>query len=290
MELIAASRIVKAQARVNAARPYVEELTRALAALGKDSSLKHRLLTGSENARRVGILVITSDRGLAGGYSSNAIKQANELADSVRADGKEPVLYLIGRKGVSYYRFRQLPFAGSWTGFSEQPNFLDAREATQAVVAALEAGSDGQVEEELQDTAGIDELYVVYTKFESMVTQTPTAALIAPVRLAQDAPGEDEESSPTPGPSYDFEPEPEELLGELLPRYISARIFSALLESAASESAARRRAMKSASDNASDLIKTYTRLANQARQAEITQEISEIVGGADALAAAGSDA
>ena len=285
MELIAASRIVKAQARVNAARPYADELTRALAALGKDSSLKHRLLTGSDNPRRVGILVITSDRGLAGGYSANAIKRANEVADSVRSEGKEPVLFIIGRKGVSYYRFRQMSYAGSWTGFSEQPKFLDAREATQTLVSALEAGSDGQVDE----VAGIDELYVVYTKFDSMVTQTPTAVLVAPVRLSQDASEDEEDSSGTPGPAYDFEPEPEELLGELLPRYISARIFSALLESAASESAARRRAMKSASDNASDLIKTYTRLANQARQAEITQEISEIVGGADALAAAGSD-
>jgi F-type H+-transporting ATPase subunit gamma len=287
MELIAASRIVKAQNRVNAARPYADELTRALAALGKDSSLKHPLLTGAQNPRRVGILVITSDRGLAGGYSANAIKRANELADSVRGEGKEPVLYVIGRKGVGYYRFRQIELTDSWTGFSEQPHFIDAREATETVVAALEAGSEGAVE----GVAGIDELHVVYTRFESMVTQTPTAALIAPVNLSQAARAEEETStSGEPGPAYDFEPEPEQLLGELLPRYISARIFSALLESAASESAARRRAMKSASDNASDLIKTYTRLANQARQAEITQEISEIVGGADALAAAGSDA
>ncbi|UQX89868.1 F0F1 ATP synthase subunit gamma [Jatrophihabitans telluris] len=288
MELIAASRIVKAQNRVNAARPYADELTRALAALGKDSSLKNRLLTGVDNPRRSGIVLVTSDRGLAGGYSANAIKRANELSEEIRAAGKEPVLYVIGRKGVAYYRFRNLPVADSWTGFSEQPNFIDAREATTAVVGALEAGSDG----EYHDAPGIDELYVVYTSFDSMVTQTPTAALVAPVKLSQDNPAEADESAVkdgAPGPSYDFEPEPEELLGALLPRYISARIFSALLESAASESAARRRAMKSASDNASDLIKTYTRLANQARQAEITQEISEIVGGADALAAAGSD-
>jgi F-type H+-transporting ATPase subunit gamma len=288
MELIAASRIVKAQNRVNAARPYAEELTRALGALGKDTSLKHPLLTGSDSPRRTGILVVTSDRGLAGGYSANAIKKANELSDEVRAAGKEPVLYVIGRKGVGFYRFRQISVADSWTGFSEQPNFLDAREATETVVSALEATSEGQS----HDIAGIDELYVVYTRFESMVTQTPVAAQVAPVRASDDLPtladGEDKDTD-GPGPAYDFEPEPEELLGALLPRYISARIFSALLESAASESAARRRAMKSASDNASDLIKTYTRLANQARQAEITQEISEIVGGADALAAAGSD-
>jgi F-type H+-transporting ATPase subunit gamma len=292
MELIAASRIVKAQNRVNAARPYADELTRALGALGEDSSLKHPLLTGVDSPERTGILVVTSDRGLAGGYSANAIKKANELAEQVRAAGKEPVLYVIGRKGVAYYRFRQIPVAGSWTGFSEQPKFLDAREATETVVSALEATSAGQS----GDAAGLDELYVVYTKFESMVTQTPVGALVAPVRKAADDPAntggsatESQDGTDSVGPSYDFEPEPEDLLGALLPRYISARIFSALLESAASESAARRRAMKSASDNASDLIKTYTRLANQARQAEITQEISEIVGGADALAAAGSD-
>ena len=293
MELIAASRIVKAQNRVNQARPYADELTRALAALGKDTSLKHPLLTGAESARRTGILLVTSDRGLAGGYSANAIKRANELAASVRADGKEPVIYVIGRKGVAFYRFRQIRIADSWTGFSEQPTFIDARDATETVVSALLATSEG----ESDGPAGIDELYVVYTRFESMVTQIPTAAQVAPVRLsdaeqaALEERDRDAESGSPDGlaPAYEFEPEPDQLLTVLLPLYIRARIFSALLESAASESAARRRAMKSASDNAADLIKTYTRLANQARQAEITQEISEIVGGADALAAAGSD-
>jgi F-type H+-transporting ATPase subunit gamma len=286
MELIAASRIVRAQNRVNAARPYAQELTRALAALGEDASLKHPLLTGAETPRRTGILVVTSDRGLAGGYSANAIKKANETAAGVRSEGKEPVLYVIGRKGVGYYRFRQQPVADSWTGFSEQPNFIDARGATETVVSALLATSEG----ESHGAAGIDELYVVYTRFESMVTQVPDAQLVAPVPLSQVAEAAAEsQQDEGPKPAYDFEPEGEELLAALLPRYISARIFSALLESAASESAARRRAMKSASDNASDLIKTYTRLANQARQAEITQEISEIVGGADALASAGSD-
>jgi F-type H+-transporting ATPase subunit gamma len=284
MELIAASRIVKAQTRMKAARPYAEELTRALAALGKNASVEHPLLTGVESPRRTAILLVTSDRGLAGGYSSNAIKKANELADSLRAEGKDPVLYVIGRKGVGYYRFRQLAVADSWTGFSEQPTFLDARDATETLVSALTATSDG----ESHGSAGVDELYVVYTTFQSMISQIPVAALISPVRLAEAGDTPDEPSH-APTPSYDFEPEPAELLTALLPRYISARIFSALLESAASESASRRRAMKSASDNATDLIRTYTRLANQARQAEITQEISEIVGGADALAAAGSD-
>jgi F-type H+-transporting ATPase subunit gamma len=293
MELIAASRIVRAQARMQAARPYAEELTRALAALGSNASLKHPMLTGVENPRRAGILLITSDRGLAGGYNANAIKQANQLADQLAGEGKEVVRYVVGRKGLAYYNFRRIPLAGSWTGFSEQPNFLDARGATDAVVAALAATSENTNEAEGADGAlGIDELYVVYTKFVNSVTQTPVAAQVSPVNGA----AEDAEPSASDAvvdgqaqASYEFEPEPEELIAALLPRYISARIFSALLESAASESAARRRAMKSASDNATDLIKTYTRLANQARQAEITQEISEIVGGADALASAGSE-
>jgi F-type H+-transporting ATPase subunit gamma len=289
MELIAASRIVKAQARMTAARPYAEELTRALAALGGNASLKHPMLTGVESPRRAGILLITSDRGLAGGYNVNAIKQANELAERLQADGREVVRYVIGRKGLGYYNFRRVPLAGSWTGFSEQPNFADAKAATDTVVAALTATSA----DEFEGQPGIDELYVVFTRFQNSVTQTPVAVLVSPVKdaaveaahKAQDAAEETNE----PQPAYEFEPEPEQLIAALLPRYISARIFSALLASAASESAARRRAMKSASDNATELIRTYTRLANQARQAEITQEISEIVGGADALAAAGSD-
>jgi F-type H+-transporting ATPase subunit gamma len=289
MELIAASRIAKAQARMNAARPYAEELTRALAALGKNASLQHPMLTGVDNPRRTGILLVTSDRGLAGGYNANAIKRANELADRLTAEGKEVVRYVIGRKGLAYYRFRHVRLAGSWTGFSEQPNFVDARAATETVVAALTATSSSEANGE----AGIDELYVVFTEFTNSVTQTPVAELVSPVKGAGEA---DEQTDATeaeaekgPQPSYEFEPEPQQLIAALLPRYISSRIYSALLKSATSESAARRRAMKSASDNATELIRTYTRLANQARQAEITQEISEIVGGADALAAAGSD-
>jgi F-type H+-transporting ATPase subunit gamma len=289
MELIAASRIVKAQNRMNAAKPYAKELSYALSRLGGDPTLEHPMLTGVENPRRAGILLVTSDRGLAGGYNANAIRTANELADRLTRDGKEVDRYVIGRKGVAYYRFRRIDVAGSWTGFSEQPNFEDARGATEAVVAALTATSDGETED---GHPGIDELWVVYTRFVNSVSQTPTATQVSPVNAAaeessDDRGGDDDDSE---GPvQYEFEPEPAGLVAALLPRYISSRIFSALLESAASESAARRRAMKSASDNATDLIRTYTRLANQARQAEITQEISEIVGGADALAAAGSE-
>ena len=295
MELIAASRIVKAQARMNNAKPYAKELSEALGRLSGDPTLAHPMLTGVENPQRSGILVVTSDRGLAGGYNANALKTANELADRLRSDGKEVDLYVIGRKGVAYYKFRHVKLAGSWTGFSEQPKFADARGATEAVVAALTATSDGEVED---GQPGIDELWVVYTRFVNSVTQTATATQVSPVKEA-DEPAEgsdrdrgehdDDHDDDDAAAQYEFEPEPAGLVAALLPRYISSRIFSALLESAASESAARRRAMKSASDNATDLIRTYTRLANQARQAEITQEISEIVGGADALAAAGNE-
>ena len=283
-ELIAASRIAKAQARVQAARPYAEELSNALAELSGDTTISHPMLTGVENPQRAGVLLITSDRGLAGGYNANAIKAANELIAKLEGEGKSVERYVIGRKGTAYYTFRRIALAGTWTGFSEQPSFANAKPATDAVVAALEATSQGEVEE---GRPGIDELWVIYTKFVNSVSQTPIAVRVAPVKSAEDAGDTDE--APENAAQYEFEPEPAELIAALLPRYISSRIFSALLESAASESAARRRAMKSASDNATDLIKTYTRLANQARQAEITQELSEIVGGADALAAAGSD-
>ncbi|MEP6807690.1 MAG: F0F1 ATP synthase subunit gamma, partial [Chloroflexota bacterium] len=257
MELIAASRIAKAQARMKAARPYAEELTRALAALGKNASLEHPMLTGVESPQRAGILLVTSDRGLAGGYNANAIKQANALAARLRSEGRDIAWYVIGRKGVAYYKFRKVALSGSWTGFSEQPNFLDARDSTETVVKALTATSAGESNGE----PGIDELYVVYTRFVNSVSQTPTAVMVSPVKGANEDETDDPKGADKPEVvSYEFEPEPEELIAALLPRYISARIFSALLESATSESAARRRAMKSASDNASELIKTYTRL------------------------------
>jgi F-type H+-transporting ATPase subunit gamma len=288
MELIAASRIVRAQNRMNAAKPYAKELSDALARLGGDPTLEHPMLTGVENPRRAGILIITSDRGLAGGYNANAIRTANVLAARLSREGKEVERYVIGRKGVGYYRFRRIEVAGAWTGFSEQPNFKDAREATETVTAALTATAEGQTD---NGKSGIDELWVVYTRFVNSVSQTPQAVKVSPVREATQGDGDRKSDAGDQNEQvqYEFEPEASSLVAALLPRYVSSRIFSALLESAASESAARRRAMKSASDNATDLIRTYTRLANQARQAEITQEISEIVGGADALAAAGAE-
>jgi len=243
MELIAASRVVRAQNRMNAARPYAEELTHALAAVLSDSSLKHPMLTGIENPRRAAILLITSDRGLAGGYNANAIKVANQLAGRLEHDGREVVRYVIGRKGNAYYRFRRIPIAGSWTGFSEQPKFADIRELTETLGFALEATSEG----EHNGGPGVDELYVVYTQFTNSVTQTAVSELMSPVKDTVEKRSGDDESEDKPNQPtdlYEFEPDAERLLSALLPRYISARVFSALLMSAASESAARRRAMK----------------------------------------------
>ncbi|HEY3553008.1 MAG TPA: F0F1 ATP synthase subunit gamma [Solirubrobacterales bacterium] len=291
MELVATSRIAKAQQRVEAALPYTNELTRALSALASNSNTDHPLLVERADPRRAAILVITSDRGLAGAYSSNALRTANGLESLLREEGKEPVRYVIGRKGSAYYRFRGREVAKEWTGFSEQPAFTDARDAGSTLVKAFLAGIDdtddgeGDREGDRDGVVGVDEIHIVYTEFKSMLSQNPTAKRIAPLVVE-----ESEEEAPEGYlPAYEFEPEPDELLGALLPKYVNARIYAALLESAASESASRRRAMKSATDNAEELIKTYTREANQARQAEITQEISEIVGGADALAAAGSE-
>jgi F-type H+-transporting ATPase subunit gamma len=281
-ELIATSRIGKAQARVAASKPYAEEITKVLEALASASAnLDHPLLVPREQPKRAGVLVVTSDKGMCGGYNSNVLKATEELQTLLREQGKTPVLYVIGRKGVNYYRFRQREIVDSWTSFSDQPHYVNASEAGEVLVEAFLAGSDGQVDGGM---AGVDELHVVYTEFRSMMTQTPVAKQIAPMVVEYEA-----EPTHIP-PSYEFEPNAETLLGALLPKYVKTRLFSGLLESAASESASRRRAMKAATDNANELIRSYTREANQARQAQITQEISEIVGGADALAAAaGSD-
>ncbi|MFG1676792.1 F0F1 ATP synthase subunit gamma [Micromonospora sp. NPDC049282] len=287
MELVATSRIAKAQAKVAASLPYAQAITGVLTALASNARIDHPLLTSRERVRRAGVLLVTADRGLAGGYSSNAIRTAESLIARLRADGKEPVLYVIGRKGVAYYRFRNREIASSWTGFSEQPSFDDAREVGETLIKAFTAGADDTDDHAGADgILGVDELHIVYTEFKSLMTQNPITRIIGPMQV------EERPRSEAPGgllPAYEFEPEPESLLDALLPKYINTRIFAALLESAASESAARRRAMKSATDNAEDMIEKYTREMNSARQAGITQEISEIVGGANALAASGSE-
>ncbi|MFI1193434.1 F0F1 ATP synthase subunit gamma [Micromonospora sp. NPDC020750] len=284
MELVATSRIAKAQARVQASLPYAQAITGVLTALASNARIDHPLLTPRERVRRAGVLLVTSDRGLAGGYSSSAIKTAQSLIARLRAEGKEPVLYVIGRKGVAFYRFRDWPIAANWTGFSEQPTFADAREVGETLIKAFTAGADDVDGDAGADgVLGVDELHIVYTEFHSLMTQTPVAKIIGPMQV------EDRPRSEGLLPAYEFEPEAESLLDALLPKYINTRIYAALLESAASESAARRRAMKSATDNAEDMIEKYTREMNSARQAGITQEISEIVGGANALAASGSE-
>jgi F-type H+-transporting ATPase subunit gamma len=300
-ELIATSRITRAQARVAAARPYSVEITAVLSALASAaSSLDHPLLNDRANPTRAAVLIVTSDRGMCGGYNSNVLRAAEELQQLLRSEGKEPVLYVLGQKGVSFYGFRDRTVAGSWTGFSQQPAYSDAAEASQQMVAAFLAGSDDTVAGGGADgVQGVDELHIVYTQFESMLTQTPVVRRMAPLEVTYaddvDAPTEGEggevvvPAAQGPQPGYEFEPSPETLLGALLPKYIGTRIYAALLDAAASESAARRTAMKAATDNANELVRTLSREANQARQAQITQEISEIVGGADALSAGAED-
>ncbi|WP_340557949.1 F0F1 ATP synthase subunit gamma [Streptomyces sp. GSL17-111] len=284
MEMIAASRIVKAQRKVAASTPYAEELTAAVTAVAGGAEVKHPLTTEVEAPQRAAVLLVTSDRGLAGGYSSNAIKAAERLTQRLSSEGKDVVTYVVGRKGVAYYNFREKAVADSWTGFTDSPVYADAKKVAAPLIEAIG-----------RDTAdgGVDELHIVFTEFVSMMTQEPVDRRMLPLTLeSSDAePEAAKKAAERVQPLYDFEPSAEEVLDALLPRYVESRVYNALLQAAASEHAARRRAMKSATDNAEELIKSLTRLANAARQADITQEISEIVGGASALAdaSAGSD-
>lgn len=274
MELIASSRIVKAQQRLDASMPYLTQLNEAIsaAATGASDVRKHPLMANPENRSRAAVLIVTADRGLAGAYSSNAIREAEGLMRNLSEKGITSTPYVVGRKGVSYYRFRNRAMGGEYTGFTDQPTYDDAKRiGSDLLDAFLAPTAEG----------GVDEIHVVYTRFRSMVTQEARVQRLLPLEVV-DVPVE---ASATPSPLYEFEPGPEAVLDGLLPRYIQHSVYSALLMSAASEHAARRRAMKSATDNAEELIKSLSRQANQARQAEITQEISEIVGGADALSA-----
>ncbi|MEU6319266.1 F0F1 ATP synthase subunit gamma [Streptomyces sp. NPDC047009] len=280
MEMIAASRVVKAQRKVTASTPYATELTRAVTAVGTGSNTKHPLTTQAETVTRSAVLLLTSDRGLAGAFNSNAIKAAEQLTARLEREGQQVDTYIVGRRGVAHYNFRERKIADSWTGFTDDPTYADAKQVAAPLIEAIEKETaDG----------GVDELHIVYTEFISMMTQTALGDRLLPLSLeevAEESPSKDEIL-----PLYDFEPSAEDVLDALLPRYVESRIYNALLQSAASKHAATRRAMKSATDNAGELIETLTRLANAARQAEITQEISEIVGGASALAdaTAGSD-
>jgi F-type H+-transporting ATPase subunit gamma len=281
MELIAASRIIKAQQRAQAAAPYARELTRAVSAVATFSNVEHALTTEPEDPKRAAVLIVTSDRGLAGAYSSSVLKESERLAQKLRDEGKEVETYVTGRKGVGYLTFRQRSIVQSWTGFSDQPTYDVAREIGEALITAFLAGEDHPEIELPEGAKDVDEVHVVYTRFRSMLVQEPTTVRLLPLEVVE---GTEEPEEGEVLPLYEFEPSAAEVLDALLPRYVQSRIYFALLQAAASELAARQRAMKSATDNADELIKKYTRTANQARQAGITQEISEIVGGVNALA------
>jgi F-type H+-transporting ATPase subunit gamma len=271
MELISASRLTRAQERVAQARPYTDEITAALESIvSTEATISHPLLEQRAEAQAAAVLVVTSDRGLAGPYNANVLRTAEELQARLRDDGMEPKLYVTGRKGVAYYRFRQREIERSWTGFSDAPSYDDADEIVELLVEEFAS-------------LRVDQIHAVYTEFVSAGSQRAVARRFVPLVIE-----EVEEGPPEPIPQYVYEPSPERLLDALLPRYVEARVFSAMLESAASEHAARRRAMKAATDNASELIEDLTRDYNQARQAQITQEIMEIVGGAEALQKSGS--
>ncbi len=271
MELISASRIQKAQARMAASAPYARAVTRAVSAVATYSNVDHVLTTERENPTRAAVVVFTSDRGLAGAFSSQSIREANELRTRLEDEGREVVIYVVGRKAVSYYAFRRRAVEKQWTGNTDQPEFATAKEIADTLVEAFVLGGA---------QGGVDEIHIVYNRFVSLVTQTPEIVRVLPLEVVD---GVDEPGDTAVLPLYEFEPEVDDVLDSLLPVYIESRIFNAMLQSAASEHAARQKAMKSASDNADKLILDYTRLANNARQAEITQQISEIVGGADAL-------
>src|SRR5947209_8074415 len=275
-EMIATSRIGRAQARLRSARPYAFQITAMLTTLSSEAALDHPLLVEREEASRAGVLVVSSDRGLCGAYNSSIFRRSEELISLLREEGKTPVVYTVGRKAQNYFKFRNWDITESWTGFSEQPQYENAAEIAETLVETFMKGAgDG---DQSQDDQGVDELHVVYSEFKSMMSQAAAAHRIAPLVVEY---VEDTEELHT---LYSFEPDATTLFESLLPRYVTTRVYAALLESAASELASRQRAMKSATDNADDLIKELTLMANRERQAQITQEISEIVGGANALA------
>jgi F-type H+-transporting ATPase subunit gamma len=273
-ELIASSRIIRAQQRTRAAEPYARELTRAVeAVVSRSTTINHPMVTEPETTSRAAVLVLTSDGGFAGGYNANVLREAARLRQRNSESRVESVTYVAGRKGIAWHRFRNIALRREWSGFSAQPRYADAEAVATALLEAFETPTA---------EGGVDEIYLVSTEFVSMLTQRPAVRRLLPMEI-EDRPGE------RPGgalPAYEFEPATDVVLDALLPQYVASRIYYAMLEAAASELAARRRAMKAATDNANDLLDRLTREANNARQAEITQEISEIVGGANALAEA----
>jgi F-type H+-transporting ATPase subunit gamma len=273
-ELIASSRIIRAQQRTRAAEPYARELTQAVeAVVSRSTSISHPMVTEPETFSRAAVLILTSDGGFAGAYNANVLREASRLRQRSEENQEKTVTYVAGRKGIAWHRFRDIPVAREWSGFSAQPSYGDAEAAATALLEAFEQPTP---------EGGVDEIYLVYTEFISMLTQRPAVRRLLPLQI-EDKPGE---RPGGPLPSYEFEPSTDTVLDALLPQYVASRIYYAMLEAAASELAARRRAMKAATDNANDLLDRLTREANNARQAEITSEISEIVGGSNALAEA----
>ena len=271
MELISASRIQKALGRVQASSPYARAVTRAVSAVATYSNVDHVLTTEPEKIERAAVVIFSSDRGLAGAFNTNVLREAEELTTLLRSQGKDIVYYLVGRKAVGYFAFRRRESVQQWVGGTDAPEFATAQEIGETLVAKfIQPASEG----------GVDEIHIVYNRFVSMLTQTPEVVRLLPLEIVE---GLEEPAEHEALPLYEFEPEVGDVLDALLPVYIESRIFNAMLQSAASKHAATQRAMKSASDNADKLITDYTRLANNARQSEITQQISEIVGGADAL-------
>ena len=271
-ELIASSRIIRAQQRVRAAEPYAREIVRAVTAVvSRSGQVNHPLTTPPAERSRAAVLILTSDRGFAGGYNATVLRDAQRLKALLEEEGVTPVPYVSGRKGIVWHSFRDMPVAAQWSGFSETPAHSNAEEITRTLLEAFARPADED---------GVDEIYIVYNQFVSMLTQRPATRRMLPLEIEETT----EEAAGGPLPIYEFEPSAEEVLDALLPWYIESRIYHALLDAAAAEIAARRSAMKSATDNAHELIDRLTLEANKARQDEITQEISEIVGGANALA------
>jgi F-type H+-transporting ATPase subunit gamma len=271
MELIAASRINKAKARMAASAPYSRAITRAVSAVATFSNVDHVLTTEPETVERAAVVIFSSDRGLAGAFNANVLREAEELSTLLRSQGKDVVYYLVGRKAVGYFNFRKRPSVDSWVGGTDNPEFDTAKEIGDALVSAfVTPAAEG----------GVDEIHIVYNRFVSMLTQTPEVVRLLPLEVVD---GVEEPEGNEIFPLYEFEPDAGDVLDALLPVYIESRIFNAMLQSATAKHAATQKAMKSASDNADKLITDYTRLGNNARQSEITQQISEIVGGADAL-------
>jgi F-type H+-transporting ATPase subunit gamma len=272
MELIAASRIGRARDRAVSAAPYARMLTRALSAVATHSTVDHPLTRPRKDTNKVAVLVVTADRGMAGAYTASVLRESERLLAALEGEGKEPQIFVTGRRGLGYFTFRGRDVVESWVGESDAPKAETAAAIADRLLAAFLAPAD---------QGGVSELHIVYTRFQSMVTQAPRILRMIPLEVVEgvEEPGEEEAL-----PLYEFEPSEDAVLDDLLPLYIRSRIYAALLQAAASELAARQRAMHTATENADDLIRMYTRLANSARQAEITQEISEIVSGADALA------